>query len=231
VQDQYTADVNDYFKYSLLRAIQARRPGPLAVCWMLVPDDGGEDGRKLGYLDQEERYRPIDGPLFDALRDLVANERRTTARVEAADLLPRAIYCRKVIPRPAADRAAVMESFLVDAPADALVFFDPDNGFEVPSVVRRTVRSPKHVYWDEVQATADHGRPVVVYQHFARRARDAHLTALLSRSREELPDHVPLGVRGRHGAFIGAAADDHDAAALAAAFEEVARRWSGHMAR
>lgn len=40
VKDQYVGDISDFFKYALLRRIQAAG-GKLVVCWMLTESDGG----------------------------------------------------------------------------------------------------------------------------------------------------------------------------------------------
>jgi hypothetical protein len=57
----------------------------------------------------------------------------------------------------------------MDAFADRdLVFFDPDNGLDVPSVSKGRKRSSKYVFLDEV---ADHyaaGRSVLVYQQLGK---------------------------------------------------------------
>lgn len=49
VKDQYVGDICDFFKYALLRRIQAAG-GKLVVCWMLTESDGGSDGCKRAYL-------------------------------------------------------------------------------------------------------------------------------------------------------------------------------------
>ena len=40
MKDQYVGDISDFFKYALLRRIQAAG-GKLVVCWMLTESDGG----------------------------------------------------------------------------------------------------------------------------------------------------------------------------------------------
>jgi hypothetical protein len=55
MKNQYFADVNDYFKYGLLRCF-AHAEFRLGVCWMLTPDDRGPDGRKTKYLSQRQTW-------------------------------------------------------------------------------------------------------------------------------------------------------------------------------
>jgi hypothetical protein len=53
-----------------------------------------------------------------------------------------------------------------------LVFFDPDNGFEVPSKLLGRKDSSKYLYWDELGRTYASGHSVLVYQHFTREKRE-----------------------------------------------------------
>lgn len=46
MKNQYAGDINDFRKYAILRAL-ATCGFRVTVCWMLTPDDGGPDGRKV----------------------------------------------------------------------------------------------------------------------------------------------------------------------------------------
>ena len=83
MKNQYFGDVNDYRKYGLLRLLAGQAGLSVAVCWMLTPDDGRNDGRFTEYLQQPERWRAYDPALFDTLREMVA--RREVARQEEQD--------------------------------------------------------------------------------------------------------------------------------------------------
>jgi hypothetical protein len=81
VKDQYVGDVSDYRKYALLRAHTKGSSLNLGICWMLTPDDGGNDGNHLQYLATPERCKPQDPELFDLLKGIVqlkieANDKR-----------------------------------------------------------------------------------------------------------------------------------------------------------
>jgi len=52
-----------------------------------------------------------------------------------------------------------------------VVFFDPDNGLEVPSVPYGARASPKYLYWRELIASYLEGHSLLVYQHYPREAR------------------------------------------------------------
>src|SRR5687768_3003787 len=64
MKNQYFADINDYFKYGILRCL-GKGGLRIAVCWMLTPDDGRSDGRKISYLSNPDRWRNYDPVLFD----------------------------------------------------------------------------------------------------------------------------------------------------------------------
>ncbi|MBI4250960.1 MAG: hypothetical protein HY618_00740 [Candidatus Tectomicrobia bacterium] len=53
-----------------------------------------------------------------------------------------------------------------------VVFFDPDNGLEVPSVEghvwQKKKKGPKYVFWDEICPFWSRGQSIVVYQQMVR---------------------------------------------------------------
>lgn len=229
MKDQYVGDVNDYVKYGFLRALSAARAGPLVVCWMLTPSDEGPDGGKVGYLGQPGRYRSGDTELFDALGDLVRAGRRSVEAVEQAELLPGASFLSPVVSDGADQRRELFEQLQRQAPEDALVFFDPDNGLEVKSKPRGRRDSSKYVFWDEIEATAQPGRSVVIYQHYSRTPRDLMVSGLIAELERRLRGHRAFALRSPHVAYLVAARAD-EAACLAEATAAFARRWPGGLA-
>src|SRR3954454_1771260 len=94
MKDQYVGDINDYLKYSVLRAVQSAHRSPLLVCWMLTRGDARTDGRKTSYLADPDRYRRTDPQLFDQLSHIVGSGDRSTAAVESLGILPGASFFR-----------------------------------------------------------------------------------------------------------------------------------------
>ena len=77
MKNQYFGDINDYRKYGLIRVLSGCGELSTGVCWMLTPDDGGSDGRKIEYLGKPEKWRLYDPALFDSLLDqIVVRQRR-----------------------------------------------------------------------------------------------------------------------------------------------------------
>jgi hypothetical protein len=219
MKNQYFGDINDYRKYGLLRILCENGRG-LAICWMRTPDDKGPDGKKRRYLseDQAALWEKYDPPLYRALQRINSNRprmpcgdyERILACVNENDILPLAVSLPGLIPAEAECRREYFTRFLTCAPSAELVFFDPDNGLEIPSAPYRTKRSPKHLYTDELWQTIDAGHSVLLYQHFGRKKRDQFILEileqlkLLSGAREVLP------FRTAHVVFFLVARHDHE---------------------
>jgi len=228
MKDQYVGDVNDYFKYSLLRELGEAIAGRLRVCWMLTPPDGRTDGGLTGYLAQSDRFRAIDPPLFDALARIVDDGTRSVAAVERADVLPGAWFDSTVVPQGPAERAAWLDSFLRKATSQDVLFFDPDNGLEITSVPRGRRHSDKYVYWDEVAAALQTPASVVIYQHFPRKPREFFLRSLLVSLGTLAPGRHLLAIYTSRVAYLIAASARHEHA-LHEASSRVAARWHARL--
>jgi hypothetical protein len=226
MKDQYAGDVNDYCKYALLRALAAVQPGRPNVCWMLTAPDGRKDGGKLAYLDAPERLRGFDPPLFDALGALVAAGTRSVRAVEAGPVLSSARFYAPVISDALSDRARYFNDFFATIGHDDLVFFDPDNGLEVASVVKGRRNSSKYLYWDELEHALGGARSVCVYQHFPRVKRGPFVDALLERIAGIRPHHDAFAVTSPWVAYLVCGPDKQVPALRAAAAALVARSGS-----
>ena len=168
MKNQYFGDLHDYRKYGLLRCF-LRTGINLHVCWMLTPDDTSRDGRRLNYADDPD-FRPRDPHLFDQVSRWVKAGVRSVTAIEQSSLLGSTTYSSETIPDTRALRDPVADR-MVDAGSGAdMVFLDPDNGIEVPSVGYGRKNSSKHVFLDEVRRIADNGSAVLIYQHFPREA-------------------------------------------------------------
>lgn len=229
MKDQYFGDVNDYVKYGLLRALVGYSGLSLGVAWMRTGDDGGRDGRRTGYLLDPDRWRAYDPPLFDALRGAVVERgERRISLAWALSLLPGAAHHDAPVPVGRSARHGYLAD-LSGALADAdLVFLDPDNGLEVPSVPLGRTAAVRYVYWHEVAALAAAGSSLLVYQHFPRVSRDTYL----ARACGDLAARTGCAtwaLSTPRVAFLLAAREGHREA-LEAAVVAAAERWSGALA-
>ena len=186
MQDRYVGDVGDFGKYGLLRSLcredehgSALR---LGVLWYRFDEDdsaAANDGRHTDYLccpSRHERSLPsCDPELFDMMLHLVNNE-RSIAAVEAKGVLPAdTIFFSEGLNfkgTPMGERRTNRQSWLstgLDRVKDAeIVFVDPDNGLEVPSRSRHSLKGPKYVFYDDLLPCWKAGQSLVVYHHIGR---------------------------------------------------------------
>ncbi|MGB7213181.1 MAG: hypothetical protein WBC97_11215 [Gemmatimonadales bacterium] len=209
MKDQYFGDVNDYRKYGLLRALESVTGLSLGVCWLLTSDDGGTDGGFTDFLLQPGQWRRYDPPLYDELRRLLdPGTRRSVQHVRTWSLIPGARYYEAGL----ADGSG--RERYIDGALDALqecpvVFFDPDNGVEVPSIRFGGRGSSKYIYWQEMEQAYRRGHTLVVYQHFAREKREQHIARLAEQFRQRLQAPMIASFRTPRVVFFLAVQSDH----------------------
>lgn len=203
MKDQYVGDINDYRKYALLRALALGGANRIGVCWMLTPSDGGMDGGKLAYLQQPDRHRPVDPELFDILAHAAsAPERHRLATIEDSGAIPGALYHNDLLPDELAGRHAFMGRCAYAFRDADLIFFDPDNGVEVPSLPKGRKNSSKYLYLDEVAAFYASGKSLLIYQHFPRVERAEFLARCAERLRVAAPGASLWAFTTAHVVFL-----------------------------
>lgn len=180
MQNRYVGDVGDYAKYALLRSLAPASPeGPrLGINWYMFPDeDHNGDGRHVAYLESAP-FAALDRPLHAVLKGIVARGERSVLAVRRSGVLPAdALHFAEALParprgRSASDALEDRRAWASDArdalAAAGLVFLDPDNGLEVPSVAPWSPKAGKYVLWDEVVGHWDQGQSLLVYHHLNR---------------------------------------------------------------
>ncbi len=169
MKNQYAGDINDFRKYAILRSLAACG-FRVTVCWMLTPDDGGPDGRKVAYL-QQPKWAYLDPELFASLREVTGVAGSTLAAIEGCEALRGFRFHTDLVPATRSERTGYLSKLLEESNGKSdLIFFDPDNGI----TDLRFKRSPsvKHLYWHEVATAFAWGFSVLFYQHYPRRPRD-----------------------------------------------------------
>jgi hypothetical protein len=229
MKNQYFGDVNDYLKYGLLRAITLDTDWNLLVAWMLTPDDGGPDGKKLKFLEAPDTWARYDSPLFEGLVDLLRSApQRSVSLIEGSDLLPRASYYSAVVPDTHRERDAWSDGLLRGAKDADLVFLDPDNGIEVPSKPIGHKGSSKYVTWDELKGLWNAGSSLLIYQHFRRERRDPFILRMVENLHSRIGADFVEAFRTAHVLFLLAAQDRH-AQKFADNVSLLAERWNGQI--
>ena len=213
VQDRYVGDVGDFGKYGLLRSLARRdEHGPafrLGVLWYrfdCADRTATGDGRHVQYLcspsSHERSLRSCDPELFGMMLDIVNNRRRSIAAVETKGVLPPdTLFFSEGLsfdrtPR-GEERCTRRHDWLragLERVGEAeIVFFDPDNGLEVPSRDRCSPKGPKHVYYDDLRPCWERGQSLVVYHHIGRTygGRRADAEEQTRRRCHDLRDRLP----------------------------------------
>ena len=150
MQDRYAGDVGDFGKYGLLRRLcgpDAHGPAlRLGVLWYRFEDATPGDGKHISYLEPPlaQEFCECDPDLFRKMDSIVHGE-RSIAAVETGGALPpgTAFFGDELAfgrHEPGASRALNrrdwLEAGLRAVEHADLVFADPDNGLEIPSVGR-----------------------------------------------------------------------------------------------
>lgn len=192
MKNQYFGDINDYIKYGLLRSL-AKTGLRIGVCWMMTPNDGRADGRKIHYLTNPAKWRDYDPDLFDCLADAVRID-RNVRQIQRASILPNCTFYNDVVPDSLDSRTTWTSQALNRFRKVDLVFFDPDNGIEVRSTRIGRRNSSKFVYWVEIEATWSKGCSLLVFQHFPRQNRRQYISRLTAEVSNRLggAEVVPL---------------------------------------
>jgi hypothetical protein len=173
VRDEYVGDIGDFGKYVLLKELSEIGNGDIrvGVNWYYNTRPEGATGYLSG--NNSDDYRKLDGQLFDRLKYIVTPCKRTVAEIEKTDILPKVHhYYRKAIPYSADTPAGRQkdrenwgnESLKAFDGAD-VIFLDPDNGIEIPTVQMTQAKAVKYAFIDEVKRYYDKGRSVIIYNH------------------------------------------------------------------
>jgi hypothetical protein len=246
MQSRYVADIGDFAKYGLLRALTA--PGSwrprLAVLWYLVPDEThNEDGRHIQYLsanaDQQQQWMACDSALYGCLKSLVDLDRRSIWGVQKAGILPGAVFHGEPLAYKRGESLPLREKrraeWLSGASAKCeqadVVFLDPDNGLEVKTG-RLTKKGPKYVYFEDLHCLAGDHRSLIIYQHTTRQASAlAQIRHRLGQLKDHFPRREPFALRFRRvssRAFLIVPSQEHERSLRARARLFLQGPWNAH---
>jgi hypothetical protein len=113
MQSRYIGDIGDYMKLGILRALSPEYC--LGVAWWLYPD--GDIAMTVAMLVTSPDRSSGDTTIrsfLDALAGIVTAEQRNIRALEAANILPGAIFSSEVTPshEPATERRHAREKWL-----------------------------------------------------------------------------------------------------------------------
>jgi hypothetical protein len=227
LKDQYFGDVNDYRKYGLLRALLAGSGLSLLVAWMLTRDDGGRDGGCRSFMKKPERWRHHDPELYDGL-SVFQDSSPEVSLIQCSGLLPHASFHSEPVPDGRLRRDSWQSGLLEAASSVDLVFLDPDNGVEVPSVPIGCRDSSKYLSWSEIEHLWGIGCSLLIYQHYPRRPRETFTATLASELGMRIGVERVTAIRTASVLFMLVGQPEH-AESLERGVEEVRVRWLGEL--
>ena len=176
MKNQFFSDKRDFFKYDFLLSLMEEDLGlrRLALVPMLTPDDGSSDGNLTDY---RPGLHPRRQGLWKFLRECLERGERDIRKLRVFmkgkpfKYLP---WCDDTF-FTHEGRTKYFLGIPDTSLRNALVFLDPDNGFEVPSMTARN--GAKYIRYDElygIMSRMDDGSMAVVYQHLPRKDRDTY---------------------------------------------------------
>jgi len=190
MQDRYVGDVGDFGKYGLLRELVRQAGGKisLGINWFHATREeiANSDGNHIAYLSDankdKTRYRSCFPDLYDKLRMIVSQNRRSIAEIEASKILPEeTIFYSTPIPHSGAtiaERVALRQAWLEESLSQLdqadVVFFDPDNGIQLDPSTKGKGIAVKYAFTDEIEAYYRSGKSLIIYNHRDRRPREEY---------------------------------------------------------
>lgn len=187
MQNRYTADLGDFGKYGMLRAIFNNSDLKLGVNWYLTSDEShNNDGKYITYLDESKsenikRFKACDPELYYLMKEIKDIGNRSVSEVEKRPVLPGASFYSGLLDYKgiALDGRQHYRNQWAQKGLDILqdcdvVFFDPDNGLETPSTGKCSDKAVKYVYIDELSKYFSRGQSLIIYNHRCREKREKY---------------------------------------------------------
>jgi len=185
MQDKYVGDIGDFGKYGLLQELcrQANGSIKLGVNWYYTTrqENGNSDGNHIDYLEKS-RFRLCFPDLYDKLRAIVRQNRRSIAKIETKGILPKGtVFYSTAIPHSevtAAERVSSRQTWfeksLCQLDEADIIFLDPDNGINLDSSRKGDSSAVKYVFPDEIEEYYNLGKSLIIYNHRDRRPRQEY---------------------------------------------------------
>ena len=253
MQNRYTADIGDFGKYGLLRALCSPADDGsklrLGVVWYLVPDEShNADGKFIRYLEPSQKndrqFRRCDPELFDAL-DIICKKDRNVSSIRKCSILPTGtVFYEEHLTfdgTPANSlgarrkRTAYRNGWVQDALSAIkdcdVIFVDPDNGLEV-GTKRHQKLGPKYVFFDELEPYCKRGQSLIIYQHTSHRGKaEEQVRERLAQIDERLNNSSPFALlyhRGNSRAFLIVPSEKHKTILTEKVEQFIQGPWSQH---
>ena len=172
MQDRYAGDIGDFGKIGLLKALQAQGLS-IGVNWYLVEPMDTERKSDCTYKQEDGKYlipeklQVCDTLLAEKLTKIAKSDHRSIRSLEQGNFILNARYYSE--PVSVAGREEWHKKALDLLNDLDIVFVDPDNGMLVKSVGKKSVKSVKYTFYEEVRDYVRRGQSVLIYNHRSRK--------------------------------------------------------------
>lgn len=172
MQDRYAGDIGDFGKIGLLKALQAQGLS-IGVNWYLVEPMDTERKSDGTYKQEDgkflipEKLQVCDTLLAEKLTKIAKSDHRSIRSLEQGNFILNARYYSE--PVSVAGREEWHKKALDLLNDLDIVFVDPDNGMLVKSVGKKSVKSVKYTFYEEVRDYVRRGQSVLIYNHRSRK--------------------------------------------------------------
>lgn len=187
MQDRYAGDIGDYGKIGLLRALQTHGLS-VGINWYRVDPLEVEKKTDGTFKQDDGKYlipdalKICDENLANILTGIAQSNDRSIEALEQADLVPGARYYHEHL--TVVQRAKWHEQAMKKLKDSDIVFVDPDNGMLVKSVGKRSARSVKYTFYEEVRDYIQRGQSVLIYNHRSRKPEEKYFRDICSKLQE-----------------------------------------------
>ena len=178
MQNRYFGDIGDFSKYGMLRVV-IQCGLKIGINWYLYPNEGhNEDGKHTAFLKRDKyRVEECDPILYSFLKEKkneidIGVSERSVSLVENSNILGETVYHSEMLnftnsywkDRPTYRKLWHQRS-IEKLKSVQILFCDPDNGFEVPSVGQTRIKHGKYIEFYEVKKLIELGKTLIVYHH------------------------------------------------------------------
>lgn len=189
MQNRYTADIGDFGKYGMLRRL-VLNDIKLGVNWYLVPDEShNDDGKFISYLDDSracnvKSFKTCDPDLYKCMQVIIMNNKRSVSDIQNRGVLPsNTVFYDDILSfqdiTDTYERKIFRNHWFINGLHKLkecdIVFFDPDNGLEVPSYSPTSSKGIKYVFYNEIKEYYDRGQSIIIYNHRDRKPEQEYL--------------------------------------------------------
>ena len=154
MQNKYFGDIHDFYKYYLLKRISGHFS--LGIHWCLVPNENSKDGNKK-LTEKENRKDPkLFGILNGSINKNIENIKPYFSKTKYFEDILEKYHLNGIYQKNAFEKLFKQD----------IIFFDPDNGFEV--LTTNNKNRFKYLSYDVIEKYWLNGNSMIIYQHLKR---------------------------------------------------------------